>query len=44
MIDGTRELLKLILIDEEKHLDWLEMQIEQIKQLELKNYLVEQTD
>jgi bacterioferritin len=42
--NGTRELLESILEDEEKHLDWLETQIEQIKQLELKNYLVEQTD
>jgi bacterioferritin len=42
--NGTRELLESILKDEETHLDWLETQIEQIKQLELKNYLVEQTD
>ena len=42
--NGTRELLESILEDEEKHLDWLETQVEQIKQLELKNYLVEQTD
>lgn len=42
--NGTRELLESILTDEEEHLDWLETQIEQIKQLELKNYLVEQTD
>ena len=42
--NGTRDLLESILVDEEKHLDWLETQVEQIKQLELKNYLVEQTD
>ncbi|HEX6845757.1 MAG TPA: bacterioferritin [Chitinophagaceae bacterium] len=42
--NGTRELLESILNDEETHLDWLETQLEQIKQLELKNYLVEQTD
>ena len=42
--NGTRDLLESILIDEEKHLDWLETQIAEIKQLELKNYLVEQTD
>lgn len=42
--NGTRDLLESILEDEEKHLDWLETQVEQIKQLELKNYLVEQTD
>ncbi|MFI5163870.1 MAG: bacterioferritin [Bacteroidia bacterium] len=42
--NGTRDLLQTILVEEEKHLDWLETQVEQIKQLELKNYLVEQTD
>ena len=42
--NGTRDLLESILTDEEKHLDWLETQIVEIKQLELKNYLVEQTD
>lgn len=42
--NGTRELLESILKDEETHLDWLETQVEQINQLELKNYLVEQTD
>lgn len=42
--NGTRELLESILKDEETHLDWLETQLEQIKQLELQNYLVEQTD
>lgn len=42
--NGTRDLLESILEDEETHLDWLETQVEQIKQLELKNYLVEQTD
>lgn len=42
--NGTRELLQAILKDEENHLDWLETQEEQIKQLELKNYLVEQID
>ena len=42
--NGTRDLLESILTDEEKHLDWLETQIAEIKQLELKNYLIEQTD
>lgn len=41
--NGTSELLESILADEEKHLDWLEMQLEQIKQLQIKNYLLEQT-
>jgi bacterioferritin len=40
---GPRELLEGILQDEEKHLDWLETQIEQIKQLQIQNYLVEQS-
>lgn len=41
--NGTRELLEDILKDEETHLDWLEAQIEQIKQMGIQNYLVEQT-
>lgn len=41
--NGTSELLESILGDEEKHLDWLETQLEQIKQLHLKNYLLDQT-
>lgn len=40
--DGTAELLRSILHDEEEHLDWLETQVEQIKQVELPNYLLEQ--
>lgn len=40
--NGTSELLKSILAEEEKHLDWLETQLQQIKQLHLKNYLLEQ--
>lgn len=39
---GTAELLRSILLDEEKHIDWLEQQLEQIKQIQLPNYLVEQ--
>jgi bacterioferritin len=42
--NGTRELLEDILKDEESHIDWLEAQQDQIKQMELKNYLVEQLD
>lgn len=42
--NGTRDLLESILTDEEQHLDWLETQRAEISQLELKNYLVEQTD
>lgn len=41
---GTRQVLESILHDEEKHLDWLETQVGQIKQLLLPNYLMEQTN
>ncbi len=41
---GTRELLVSILKDEEKHIDWLEVQLDQIKQIGAQNYLVEQMD
>ena len=40
--NGTREMLEDILEDEEDHLDWLEAQLEQIEQMGLQNYLVEQ--
>ncbi|MFI5185117.1 MAG: bacterioferritin [Chitinophagales bacterium] len=40
--DGTAELFCSILADEENHLDWLETQLEQIHQVELPNYLLEQ--
>jgi bacterioferritin len=40
--NGTRELLESILKEEEVHIDWLEAQQDQIKQLGLQNYLVEQ--
>lgn len=40
--NGTRDMLESFLTEEEKHLDWLETQVEQISQLGLKNYLVEQ--
>ncbi len=41
--NGTSELLKSILADEERHLDWLETQLGQINQLHLENYILEQT-
>jgi bacterioferritin len=42
--NGTRALLESILTDEEEHVDWLEAQLEQIQQMGLQNYLVEQID
>jgi bacterioferritin len=42
--NGTRELLVSILKDEEDHIDWIEAQLDQIKQMGPQNYLVEQTD
>jgi len=40
--NGTRELLEHILTDEEAHIDWIEAQLDQIKQMGVQNYLVEQ--
>jgi bacterioferritin len=37
--NGSRALLQSILTDEERHLDWLEAQLDQIDQLGLQNYL-----
>jgi bacterioferritin len=41
--NGSREMLEDILKDEEEHVDWLEAQLDQIKQMGIQNYLVEQT-
>lgn len=40
--NGSRELFESILKDEERHIDWLEAQLDQIKQMGIQNYLVEQ--
>ena len=38
---GTRELLQAILLDEEEHIDVIEAQLDQIKQMGIQNYLGE---
>lgn len=40
--NGTADLLRENLLDEEKHLDWLETQLGLIKQIDMKNFLLEQ--
>lgn len=40
--NGSRELLEKNLKDEERHIDWLEAQLDQIDQMGIQNYLVEQ--
>jgi bacterioferritin len=42
--NGSREIMDSILKDEEDHLDWLEAQLDQIQQMGIQNYLVEQID
>lgn len=42
--EGTVDLLIKILIMEEGHVDWAEIQNEQIKQMGLENYLTTQSD
>jgi bacterioferritin len=42
--NGTRELLEAILKEEEDHIDNLEAQLDQISQMGIQNYLVEQLD
>ena len=40
--NGTRELLAHILVGEEEHTDWLETQLETIRQIGYENYLSQQ--
>lgn len=40
--NGTREILEDILGDEEDHIDWIEAQLDQISQMGIQLYLVEQ--
>jgi bacterioferritin len=40
--NGSREVLESILKDEEAHIDWLEAQLDQIKQMGIQIYLAEQ--
>jgi len=40
--NGTRELLEAILKDEERHIDWLEAQLDQIRDIGTEMYLAEQ--
>jgi bacterioferritin len=40
--DATRELLEHIVVDEERHIDWIETQFHQIDEVGLQNYLAQQ--
>lgn len=42
--NGTRELFEDILVDEEKHIDWLEAQLDQVGQMGIQNYLATQAE
>jgi bacterioferritin len=40
--DASRELLEHIVVDEEHHIDWIETQLHQIKEVGTENYLAQQ--
>lgn len=40
--NNTRVLLESILKDEEDHIDWIEAQLDEIKQMGAQNYLAQQ--
>lgn len=41
---GTKDILEHILVDEERHLDWIESQLQIIKDIGIENYLSQQID
>jgi len=42
--NGSRDLFEKILVDEEEHVDYLEAQLHQIKEMGYENYLAQQID
>jgi bacterioferritin len=42
--NGTRHLFERILVEEEDHVDWIETQLETIRQIGLENYLSQQLE
>ena len=42
--NGTRALFERILVSEEEHIDWIEAQIQQIKDIGAENYLAQQIE
>ena len=40
--DSSRELLEHIVVDEEKHVDWIESQLHQMSEVGYQNYLAQQ--
>jgi bacterioferritin len=42
--NGSRALLEKLLTDEEEHVDWLEAQLQQIRDMGIQNYLAQQVE